>query len=251
MQTSVWEINVPSSLPISLQSSLHLTEFKNREIAKITWGTAFSSSSFPQSFDWLASLQLELPQDILFTVVCLSAPVLLQLGLSILGEVFLRIFFTDIAPSRTFTTNSSCIIICLIRKGCQFYFKICKLHGLIQISMKLASIDSNIWLCKMQYLLVYILDIVLLFVYIVPHYVTQSDTEAKRVWNCDLNTSAWETGGFTVGSVSLKSLFIVKILKLSFLKRSVFWIYARINFRRIAFTTNYIIPILPIFIVKY
>jgi hypothetical protein len=41
------------------------------------------------------------------------------------------LFFPDIATSRTFTTNSLCLIICTIQE-CRLFFKICKLHCLIQ-----------------------------------------------------------------------------------------------------------------------
>ena len=51
-QTSVWENNVSYSLPIPLQSSLHSTEFKTRDLINITWCTALVSSSYPSNF-WL------------------------------------------------------------------------------------------------------------------------------------------------------------------------------------------------------
>jgi len=67
----------------------------------------------------------------------------------------------------------------------------------------------------MQYLLLYILDTVLQFVYNGLHYVTQSDTDVAGVSNCDFNTSPSETGDFNVCSVSLKTLCMAKIIKKS------------------------------------
>ena len=52
--TSVWEINISYSLTISPQSSLHSTEFKTRDMIKITWGIALASSSYTSVF-WLVS----------------------------------------------------------------------------------------------------------------------------------------------------------------------------------------------------
>jgi hypothetical protein len=48
-----------------------------------------------------------------------------RLALSIFVEVFLRPFFPDIAPSRMFTTNSLCLIICPIHEW-RIFFKIFK-----------------------------------------------------------------------------------------------------------------------------
>jgi hypothetical protein len=96
---------------------------------------------------------------------------------SIVFEVFLQPFLPDISPSRMFTTNSLCLIICPIHE-CRLFFKISKLHCLIQTSMWLASLDTNVCSRKIQYLLVYILDIVILFIYNGLHYVRQSDIDA-------------------------------------------------------------------------
>jgi hypothetical protein len=48
-----------------------------------------------------------------------------RLDLRVIVEVFPRPFFPDIAPSRMFTTNSLCLIICPINQW-RLHFKICK-----------------------------------------------------------------------------------------------------------------------------
>jgi hypothetical protein len=113
-------------------------------------------------------------------------------------------FFPDIVPLRMFTTNSLCLIICPIHE-CRPFFKICKLQWLIRTSMRLAWIDTNVCLCKMLHLLVYILDTILLFVYNGLHYVRHSDPDAIGVWNCEFNSGPWETGDFNACSVSLNT----------------------------------------------
>jgi len=57
-QISVWEINLSCSLPISLQNSLHSTEYKNRYLINITWCTALgSSSSYPSVYGFAGSIR--------------------------------------------------------------------------------------------------------------------------------------------------------------------------------------------------
>ena len=122
--------------------------------------------------------------------------------------------FPGIAPSRILNTNSLFLIICPLHEW-RLFSKICKLHWLIQTSMRLASLETNDclrkWVLKYKHYwsikIVYISDTVL-FVYNGLHSLTQSDTHATRVWNCDFTSSPWETGDFTVCSVSLKKLCI-------------------------------------------
>ena len=223
-QTSVWKNNVSYSLPIPLQSSLHSTEFKTHYLINITWCTALASS-YPSIF-WLIGSFLP------WIIVIHSFHCLITLCSCVpddySGRGLPTALFPDIASWRTFTTNSLCLIICTIQE-CRLFFKICKLHCLIETSMRLASLDTNVCLCKIQYLLVYILDTVL-FLYYGLHSLTRSNTDAIRVWNCDFNTSPWETEDFTVCSVSMNTLRIATVPKLIFLKRPVFWMYATVDF---------------------
>jgi len=58
-----------------------------------------------QSFDWLAAFHPELLQAILFIAPELSAPVFLATCFKYCIRGFPKAFFTDIAPSRMFTTR--------------------------------------------------------------------------------------------------------------------------------------------------
>ena len=55
--------------------------------------------------------------SVLYVSSCVSG----DLFLSIVVEVFRRLFFPDIAPSRMFTTNSLCLIVCCIQRWRLFF----------------------------------------------------------------------------------------------------------------------------------
>jgi len=204
----------------------------------------------PQSLNGLEASHLELKQDIFSLLYNSQLLCSWRLPPNIVVEVVLR-SFSRIAPSRTLTRNSLRLFICPNNEMSLFFFKIWKLYWLIHTSMRLASLDENICIRRTLYQLAYILDIFFHFVYNGLHYVKQSDTDATRVWNCDVNTCPWGTGGFTVCCGPLKTFCIAAILKSSFLKRSVSRKKATVNFRRISFTLYYTILISPVFIVKY
>ena len=75
----------------------------------------------PQSFDWLAAFHLDLLQAILFIAVQLSAPVFLATCFKYCSRGRPTAFFPDIAPSRMFTTNSLCLIVCPIHEWRLFF----------------------------------------------------------------------------------------------------------------------------------
>jgi len=60
-----------------------------------------------------------------------------RLALSIVVEVFPRPFFPDIAPSRTFTTNSLCLIVCPIHMSGVYFVKFLKVIFLLSPFEKL------------------------------------------------------------------------------------------------------------------
>ena len=80
----------------------------------------------PQSFDRLAALHLQLLQAILFTAVSLSAAVFLATCFKYCSPGLPTAFFPNIAPSKMFTTNSLCPIICPIHEWRLFFFKFLK-----------------------------------------------------------------------------------------------------------------------------
>jgi hypothetical protein len=67
-----------------------------------------------QSFDWLAAFHLELLQAILVTAVQPSAALFLVTCCKHCSPRLATACFLDVALSRMFTTNSLCLIICLI-----------------------------------------------------------------------------------------------------------------------------------------
>ena len=76
-----------------------------------------------QSFDLLAAFHLELLQAIIFITVKLSAPVFLATCFKYFSRGLPTAFFLGIAPSRSFTTNSLCLIVCPIHEW-RLVFKI-------------------------------------------------------------------------------------------------------------------------------
>ena len=81
----------------------------------------------PQSFDWLAAFHLESLQAILFIAVYLSSHVFLATCFKYCSRGLpTAFFFPNIAPSRLFTTNSLCLIVCPIHQWRQFFFFIFK-----------------------------------------------------------------------------------------------------------------------------
>jgi hypothetical protein len=97
-----------------------------------------------QSFDRLAAFHLELLQAILFIVVLFSAPVFPTTCFKYCSQGLPTPFFPDIAPSKIFTTNSLCLIVCPIHEW-SFFLNFIKLMFLLSPFQKLHHSLFNLY----------------------------------------------------------------------------------------------------------
>ena len=101
--------------------ALLLTEFSS----PFGFSLPFDLLLISQSFDWLAAFHLELLQANVFIAVQPSAPVFLATCFKYCSRGLPTGFFPDIAPSRMFTTDSLCVILCHIHEW-RLFLKIFK-----------------------------------------------------------------------------------------------------------------------------
>jgi hypothetical protein len=131
--------------PNSYYAFLFSCERNNPQIQSIESGKPFTISintiflSFSLLIGWQISIWICCKSSFSLLYNC-QLLCIWRLALRTVVEVFPRHFFLDIAPSRMFTTNSLCLIICPIHEWRLFFkmfksnlssFAPCKLHHLL------------------------------------------------------------------------------------------------------------------------